>query len=222
MILNVPKLAQGKQFFCELGKSHRQDHQLISCSSTVVQDIQINAKKGSIGLAYFYCDVSDGKKRNTTDILSSLIVNLLYWQPSNQSLLDKTYEDCMEGLSMPSHDKLQEALRQLICGFDITYILIDALDECIDWEEILEFIETLHKWNLWQCHLLITSRKEQQIVESIMAMQPMEVDMTQMPVDNDIEKYLDSMICSSMELKRWKPEEKGLIKQVLLKKAKGM
>ena len=128
----------------------------------------------------------------------------------------------MQGLSIPSDDKLQEALRQLISGFDTTYILIDALDECSDWEEILEFIETLHKWDLWQCHLLVTSRKEQQIVELIMAMKPMEVDMSQMPIDNDIEKYIDSMICSSMELKKWKSEEKGLIKQVLLEKAKGM
>jgi len=65
-------------------------------------------------LAYFYCDVSDAKKRDVTDILSSFIVNLLAWQPSNQSLLDKTYEDCMQGLSIPSDDKLQDALRQLI------------------------------------------------------------------------------------------------------------
>jgi len=128
----------------------------------------------------------------------------------------------MQGLSMPSDDKLQDALRQLISGFDITYILIDALDECFDWEEILEFIETLHKWDLWQCHLLITSRKELRIVESIMAMKPMEVDMSQMPVDNDIKKYIDFMLHSSVELKKWKPNEKSLIKQVLVKKAKGM
>jgi len=86
----------------------------------------------------------------------------------------------------------------------------------------VEFIETLYKWDLWQCHLLVTSRKEQQIVESIMALKPMEVDMSQMPVDNDIEKYIDSMLHSSVELKKWKPNEKGLIRQVLLEKAKGM
>ena len=123
---------------------------------------------------------------------------------------------------MPLHDKLLEVLRQLICGFDIAYILIDALDECSDWEEILEFIETLHKWDLWQCHILITSRKEQQIVESMMAMKPIAVDMSQMPVDNDIEKYIDSMFHSSVELKKWGPGEKSLIKQELIEKAKGM
>jgi hypothetical protein len=172
-------------------------------------------------LAYFYCDVSDAKKRNVTDILNSLVLHLLSQQPS-MNPLDKTYEDCMHGLSRPSEDKVLEVLRQLICSFEITYILIDALDECFDWEETLEFIKTLHKWGLWQCHLLVTSKKEQQIVETMMAMKPMEVDMSQMPVDNDIEKYIDSTIHSSMELKKWKQSEKGAMKEVLLEKAKGM
>jgi hypothetical protein len=190
-------------------------------SSTVIQDIQSTAKEDSIGLAYFYCDVADAKKRNVTDILNSLVLHLLSQQPSSNPL-DKTYEDCMHGLSRPSEDKLLEVLRQLICGFEITYILIDALDECFDWEETLEFIEILHKWELWQCHLLVTSRKEQQIIESIMAMNPMEVDMSQMPVHNDIEKYIDSTIQSSVELKKWKTSEKGVMKELLLEKAKGM
>ena len=143
---------------------------------------------GAIGLAYFYCDVSDAKKRGVTDILSSLVVHLLARQPSDQSFLDKTYEDCMEGSSKPSDDRLQEVLRQFISGFEMAYILIDALDECLNVEDILEFMETLHAWNLGQCHLLVTSRKEQQITESMMLTQPMEIDMYQMPVDNDIAK----------------------------------
>jgi hypothetical protein len=110
-------------------------------------------------LAYFYCDISDVKKRGVTDILSSLVVHLLAWQPSEQSVLKKTYEDCMDGSSKPSDDRLQEVLRKFIFGFEMAYILIDALDECLNVEDALEFIETLHAWGLGQCHLLVTSRK---------------------------------------------------------------
>jgi len=173
-------------------------------------------------LAYFYCDVSDAKKRNVTDILSSLVINLFTFQPSNQSLLDKTYQDSMDGISKPFDDRLQEILRQFISSFEMAYILIDALDECLNWEEVLEFIKSLHGWGLWQCHLLVTSRREQQIVKSVMAMNPMKVDMSQMPVDADVQKYIDFMLSSSLELKEWGPEEKDLIRKVLLEKAKGM
>ncbi len=128
----------------------------------------------------------------------------------------------MDGISKPFDDRLQEILRQFISSFEMAYILIDALDECLNWEEVLEFIKSLHGWGLWQCHLLVTSRREQQIVKSVMAMNPMKVDMSQMPVDADVQKYIDFMLSSSLELKEWGPEEKDLIRKVLLEKAKGM
>ena len=148
---------QEKQFCCELRIPLIGNYLLIPLSSTVVKDIQSMSNKGTIGLAYFYCDVSDAKKRGITEILTSLIVHLLAWQPSDQSVLDKTYEECMEGSSKPSDDRLEEVLRQFISGFEMTYILIDALDECLDVEDTLDFIETLHTWDLRQCHLLVTS-----------------------------------------------------------------
>ena len=179
------------------------------------------SNKGAIGLAYFYCDVSDAKKRGVTDILSSLVVHLLAWEPSDQSVLDKTYEDCMEGSSKPSDDRLKEILRQFISGFEMAYILIDALDECLDVEDTLVFMETLHAWDLRQCHFLVTSRKEQHITQSMMLTKPMEIDMYQMPIDDDIAKYIDFMLHSS-ELKRWGTNEKDLIRKAILEKAKGM
>ena len=56
-------------------------------SSTIVEDI---GGKDSIGKAYFYCDVADIRKRKVTDILSSLVIHLLAWEPHDQSLLEKT------------------------------------------------------------------------------------------------------------------------------------
>lgn len=173
-------------------------------------------------MAYFYCDISDSRKRNVTDILSSLVTHLIGQGPSDHSILDKVYEDCMSGISKPSDDRLHEVLRQLITGFEMTYILIDALDECLDIEMILGFIETLHGWNLGQCHLFVTSRKEQQIIDSMMSTEPMEVDMSQMPIDDDIKKYIDFMLHSSSELKKWGSNERLLIRGVLLENGKAM
>ena len=222
LVLTLLQLVQEKQFFCELRILLISSYVLRSRSSTVVQDILSMSKKGTIGLAYFYCDVSDAKKRNVTDILSSLVVHLLAWQPSDQSVLDKTYEDCMEGLSKPSDDRLHEVLKQFISGFEMTYILIDALDECQSMGNILEFIETLHGWDIRQCYLLVTSRKEQQIIESMVLTMPMEINMCQMPIDDDIATYIDFMLHSSSELKRWGTNEKDLIRKAFLEKAKGM
>ena len=218
----VWQLVQAKQFFCEQTTSHSCNYLPISYSSTIVQDIQSFAKTGMTGLAYFYCDVSDDKKRNVTDILSSLIIQLLLWKPSNQSFLDKCYDDCMGGHSKPSDDKLYEVLRQLLSGFEKAYVLVDALDESRHMEEILEFTKVLHGWNLDECHLLVTSRKEQKIVEAMIPTAPIEIDLSQMPVDADIGEYIEFTLHSSSELKRWLPNERDLIKKVLLEKSNGM
>ena len=190
----------------------------------MINDIERTVKKGTSqsGLAYFYCDVSDSRKRNVTDILRSLVVNLLAWQPVNKSILDTLYQDCMGGCSKPSDEALYEVLRQFISAFQKAYICIDALDESLDWEKMMELVETIHRWDLEQCHLLVTSRKEQWIIKSMVSTKPMEVDMTQMPVDTDIEIYIDFHLHSSSELRRWSSDEKASIRHVLLEKAKGM
>ena len=41
--------------------------------------------------------------------------------------------------------------------FESTYILLDALDECTDREDLLEFIEALMDWNVKGLHVLATS-----------------------------------------------------------------
>ena len=152
-----------------------------------------------------------------------MVVHLLAWKPQDKSLLDNTYtKDCHDGLSKPSNEKMLEILRQFICGFKDTYILIDALDECLEVEKVLVLIETLHGWGLKQFHLLVTSRKEQQIVELITPMEPMAVDMTCKAVDDDIKNYIDDMLQSSIGLKEWSIAAKTLIRMVLLEKANGM
>ena len=88
--------------------------------------------------------------------------------------------------------------------------------------EILKVIKTLPGWDIEHCHLLVTSRKEQQIVESMSTMLPMEFDLSQMPVYNDIKMYIDFMLQSSSELKEWHPIERDLIRNVLLEKANRM
>ena len=128
----------------------------------------------------------------------------------------------MDGLSKPSDNKLYDVLRQFISTFQKAYILIDALDESLDREKIMEFVQMIHAWDLEQCHLLVTSRKEQWIVQSMVSTNHMEVDMSKMPVDADIERYMDFHLHSSPELQKWGRDEKSSIRQALLEKAKGM
>jgi hypothetical protein len=51
--------------------------------------------------------------------------------------------------------------------FDETYIILDALDECRERQELLDDIETFAEWRTERLHILATSRREKEIEERI-------------------------------------------------------
>lgn len=51
-------------------------------------------------------------------------------------------------------------LRQTLESVNGTDILLDALDECLDREDLFKFIESLVVWNTQKLYLLAISRKE--------------------------------------------------------------
>ena len=50
-----------------------------------------------------------------------------------------------------------------MASFEATFIVIDALDECIDRSELLNGVESIMGWENIDLHLLVTSRREQNI-----------------------------------------------------------
>ena len=188
----------------------------------MIQAIQEQIDSKSAASAYFFCDVSDINKRNARGLLCSLILTLFTSQ--NQSVvLKELFEKCKNGLQKPTDHDLYEVLKSYLSGFQDVYLFIDALDECtLNVEEVLELVKLINGWSIRGCHLLVTSRKELLIANSLRQAMPIEVDLTSMPVNQDIEKYIDHMLFSATELKTWKPNAKELIKVTLMEKGKGM
>lgn len=174
----------------------------------------------SSALAYFFCDVSDINKRTARGLLCSLVLAL--FTPQNQSVLKELFEKCKDGLEKPTDYDLYEVLRSYLSGFQDVYLFVDALDECANVEEVLELVKLINAWSIRSCHLLVTSRKELPIVNSLMEVMHAEIDLTLMPVDQDIAKYIDHMLSSATELKRWISSAKELIKVTLMEKGNGM
>ncbi|KIL59584.1 hypothetical protein M378DRAFT_84858, partial [Amanita muscaria Koide BX008] len=190
--------------------------------SMIVKNVQSIVEEGSIGLAYYYFDILDVKKRTVEGLLSSLALRLYTCNPSNHTALDQLYRNCKDGVDKPSGQQLEDLLKQLISGFKETYIVIDALDECKEWQELLKLLKRIHGWQIGQCHLLVTSRKEQVIVNSLEHVALKEIDLTLMPVANDINKYIDEKLEESEELITLELETKQHIKELLKAKANAM
>lgn len=179
----------------------------------------------SSALAYFFCDISDMNKRTKRNLLCSLVLNLFACS-QDKTILEELYAKCKHGLQKPTNSDLCEVLHSYMTRLQKVYLLIDALDECINVEEVLGLVKLIHEWDIISCHLLVTSRKEIPIVHALKPAMPIEVDLScnnmALAVGNDIEQYIDHMMSSDTELMTWNYQAKELIKVTLMEKGKGM
>ncbi|PQE33805.1 ankyrin repeat protein [Rutstroemia sp. NJR-2017a WRK4] len=184
-------------------------------SSTVLEDVlqYANHDPGTV-VAYFYFDFSDQRKQDPELMIRSFVCQL-----SQQSIkipldLDELYKSCENGYRQPSPTKLFEILRQMIEDFPRTYMLVDALDESANRRELMRTVTTMLGWKLPGLHVILTSRKEGDIMrtlernisyENIVCLQKKEVN-------QDIQMYSS----------KWKDDVQPRIESSLIEGAHGM
>ena len=174
------------------------------------------------GLAYFYFDINDKAKQTSRGLISSLVLSLTA-KSKNYLPMDRLYSK-HDNLSLPTKDELLTLLMELLQGFEQAYVVIDALDECDDDYQKLfdQLIKVIHKWKLPYFHLLVTSRREQDIIINMEELVPTELHLSAELVSSDIISYIDSAVENDGRLRRWSHEIQQDIKKALIRGANGM
>ena len=148
----------------------------------------------SRGIAYFFFDGRDGQ---TELQLHNKLIRSLISQFSDvrhgdiPTELADLYKNC--GVHQPLDDQLQDTLRDILKGFSTAYIVIDALDECTDRKNTLNWVKKLvtdAEWNALNLHIVVTSRPEQDIEENFGALHLDSIDVGEATSNKDIMKYL--------------------------------
>jgi hypothetical protein len=88
---------------------------------------------------------------------------------SNNTLeaLNALFACSQDGQQRPTTEGLALTLQHMLRGFNQTFIILDALDECKEREELLGLIESIVNWKLEMLHLLAASWKENDIKETL-------------------------------------------------------
>ena len=177
------------------------------------------------GIGYFYFEFNDQGKQSCDAMLRSLITQLSRQSSEASKPLDALYLSCGSGASQPSLAMISKALRETVESFTDVFILVDALDECRDREELLTNIEDMIESKPDSLHMLLTSRRERRIDESLSAFlgDEQRVSIQSALVEHDIRTYVQSRIRTDRKLKKWqRPEVQLEIETVLVEKAGGM
>lgn len=195
-------------------------------SSTIIEAIFNHCSNNSFfALVYFYFDFNDAEKQRPESMIRSLIVQLSLQCISVPQTLESLYTTCTNGKRQPAQHSLLATLHQVIEGFQETYLVIDALDESSDRNELLANIGKMTSWKDLNLHTLVTSRKEKDILDSMERLADQEkVCIQSILVNDDICAYVRGRLQTDLRLKRWRnqPKVQLEIESTLMDKADGM
>lgn len=181
--------------------------------------------KPTLACAYFFFDGRDSQKalQQHENLIRSLILQFSHQCGGGMPApLVQLYRMCMDGHQQPPIDSLHDTLQQILAAFDQAYIIIDALDECADRNNVLNWIQKISSWKGARLHLLATSRPEPDIKKQLGSLDPSCICLEEESNNNDIETYINWMLDTNDQLRDFNKETQDKIKVALKDGAKGM
>jgi len=201
-------------------------------SSTIIEEIETMRKSGLASLAIFYYDFREDQKKDLRGLLSSILAQLCCQSDSYCAILSKLYLEHDYGSRDPGDDSLLLYLKDLLGlpGQSPIFLIVDALDECPNTsalssprEEVLVFLEDLIESQFPNLRICITSRPEADIRTVLGPLTFSSISLhDESGQMEDIENYIKSVVNNNRKMRRWKPEHKQLVIDVLTKRADGM
>lgn len=173
-------------------------------------------------IAYFYFDFNDTEKQRHDKFTRSIIEQLAWQSVEALACLQSLLSRCRDGNQQPTQDALESTLQQILGGFQETFIILDALDECSEREELLLLLENLKSWGTEKLHILATSRRERDIEEALESLVTGEICLQSALVNVDIHTHISERLQNDSKLKRWPANVQGEIEQTLMHGAQGM
>jgi len=204
----------------------------VGVSSTIIEEIESMCKSGLASLAIYYYDFREDQKKDLRGLLSSVLFQLCDQSDSYHDILSTFYSTHRHGKQSPSDDELVQCFKDLLNlpGQAPIILIVDGVDECPNTsslsfprEKVLMLLEDLINSRLPNLRICVTSRPE---VDIKAVLEPLSFHSVSLHDEKgqmeDIENYIKSVVNTDKKMRRWKPEHKQLVIDVLTKRADGM
>ncbi|KAK0516125.1 hypothetical protein JMJ35_002159 [Cladonia borealis] len=159
-------------------------------------------------------------------MIRSILKQLSIQCPETPEVLSMLFSSCQDTDRPPTINELLEVLYQVLRNFYNVYIVLDALDECSNREDLLEYLYRLLSWNTEHLHILVSSRPERAVEEGITRLVKGDnrIRVQGDQVNDDIRIYIRARLDQDPKLKRWQKrlDVRNEIESCLMKKADGM
>ena len=121
------------------------------------------------------------------------------------------------GMVQPTNEQLLEMINGTAEELGQTYIILDALDEATDRDEMLTAVREMLSWDIKGFHLYVSSREDQDL-DTTIAGKCECVTMCTDWLDEDLELYIREQMQTSAELRTWPAKLQQETQRALLTK----
>ncbi|KAL9070376.1 MAG: hypothetical protein Q9161_004935 [Pseudevernia consocians] len=188
-------------------------------ASYIINYLQGIVDQKDTRLAYLYLSYKDAKKQNISNLLNSLVCQLVFSEPALPVDLAASYEAHGSGATRPSHAECNQLLRSIVRRCAKVFLIIDAFDEYPEeWRgQLMTELQRLEP----HVNMLITSRNLPTIERQLSNASRLDIQAR----SDDILQYLRERIKSSERLKSHSdkdPNLRNLISTTIAARAEGM
>ena len=192
-------------------------------TSTIIQyTFRHRRSNPHIGIAFFYFSFNDSSKQDVSGLLRAVLLQLSNQSNGTQVSLTRLHGSCKNG--EPPIPALLECVRLAIQMFQDVYLIVDALDESPRYgarERVLETLANFRNWSLRGLHILVTSRDDIDIRESLAPSSTEDISMKNTGVNQDIEDFIHGHLERDKAMQKWSTHH-SQIKDALTAKAGGV
>ena len=157
-------------------------------SSIIIDSLKTISTQSGMDVAYVYCNYKAFEQQTATNLLASLLQQILQERSSLPQSLLCLYESHIKKATRPSLSELSQIFQQDVIENRHVYVVIDALDECSEVNDTrFCFLAKIQKI-LSKIHLLITSRPG--VVLDLKSVTRIDIEAR----DDDVSTYLNQRI----------------------------
>lgn len=194
----------------------------VLCSTAIQHTYCQRVHQADVGIAFFYFTFSDESKQDESGMLRALLLQLAGQHQECQTDLINLH--LLYNPGTPPVRVLLEQLRRTVQKFQHVHIFLDALDECPQngrRDQVLEIVGEMREWHFPSLHLLVTSRNELDIRQSLSPNLDEDVVLKNSEIDRDISNFISFQLKTNQHLQKWQ-DYHDQIQQALSGRAQGM
>jgi hypothetical protein len=191
----------------------------------VINELQSSIPRTAL-LSYFFCQATDSRINNATAVLRGLLYMLMHQQPSLASHVRKKHDHAGKSLfeDVNAWVALSEIFADVLqdASLSTTYLIIDALDECVtDLPKLLAFIakqssaSSRVKW-------IVSSRNWPVIEEELKRAEHktrLSLELNAESVAAAVKTFIQQKVCQLAQEKRYTPGVEAAVLQHLTSNA---